>query len=71
MTKTKLIIASAALLASAVLPSVAFACYCQASSPYAYGWGSASSCSRASRIALHQCAIRTPRGAWCYLSFCS
>ena len=33
MTKTKLLIASAALLASTVLPSAAFACYCQASSP--------------------------------------
>jgi hypothetical protein len=71
MTKMKLIIASAALLASAVLPSAAFACYCQASSPYAYGWGSAYSCKTATRIALRQCAIRTPRGSWCYLSFCS
>ncbi len=71
MTKTKLIIASAALLASVVLPSAAFACYCQASSPYAWGWGSARSCSTASRIALRQCAIRIPRGYWCYLSFCS
>ena len=71
MTKTKLLIASAALLASTVLPSAAFACYCQASSPYAYGWGSSGYCSTATRIALRQCAIRSPRGSWCYISFCN
>ena len=64
MTKTKLLIASAALLASAVLPSAAFACYCQASSPYAWGWGSAYSCKTASRIssALVTLMRVTPRG---------
>ena len=71
MKKTRLLIASAALLAAAVLPSEAFACYCQASSPYAWGWGSSAYCSTATRIALRNCAVRTPRGSWCYISFCN
>ena len=73
MRKTRLLFASACILAGVVTiaPAQAFACYCQAASPFAYGWGTSSSCSRATRTALRQCAIRTPRGYWCYLSFCT
>jgi hypothetical protein len=43
MKKASLILAAVAILAGAVaaMPSQAFACYCEARSPYAWGWGSA------------------------------
>jgi hypothetical protein len=72
MKKTSLIIASAAVLASVVaaMPSQAFACYCEARSSYAWGWGQSTACSVAKNRALNECAKRTPRGYWCYITFC-
>ncbi len=72
MKKTSLIIASAAILAGVVsaIPSQAYACYCEARSPYAWGWGSHASCASAKGRALRECAVRTPRGYWCYVTFC-
>ena len=73
MKKTSLIIASAAIVAGVVtvVPAKAYACYCEARSSYAWGWGRHGSCARAQSIALSQCAARTPRGAYCYVTFCS
>jgi hypothetical protein len=72
MKKTSLIIASVAILAGVVaaMPSQAYACYCEARSSYAWGWGRSSACSVARKRALAECAVRTPRGAWCYITFC-
>jgi hypothetical protein len=36
----------------------------------ASGWATSSSLARAKRNALRQCAIRTPRGYMCYITFC-
>lgn len=45
--------------------------YCRATGTTgAYGWGTAWRMSVASRIALRQCAIRTPRWGRCYIDFC-
>jgi hypothetical protein len=54
----------------ALVPDSAYAWYCRADSPRAYGWGRAGSLYRAKRIALYQCAIRTPRWQTCYISWC-
>lgn len=55
-----------------LMPSEAEAWYCRASSPTgSWGWGSSYSLSQARRIALNQCAIRTPRGYWCRLRYCT
>ena len=72
MQKTSLILATAAILAGVVtaMPSQAFACYCEARSAYAWGWGAHSYCSSAKGRALGECAARTPRGYWCYITFC-
>jgi hypothetical protein len=71
MKKTSLVMALALISASVVtaLPSEAYACYCEARSAYAWAWGSGS-CSYAKRRALAECAKRTPRGYWCYVTFC-
>lgn len=73
MKKTALIIASAAVFAglATAIPAKAYACYCEARSSYAWGWGQHGYCSRAQQIALSQCAIRTPRGYYCYVTFCN
>ena len=71
MKKAISILASAAILTGVVAaPSQAFACYCEARSAYAWGWGAHSYCSSAKRRALSECAVRTPRGYWCYITFC-
>ena len=54
----------------ALVPTEASAWYCRADSPSAYGWGSSGSRGRAARIAIRQCAVRTPRWQVCYLSWC-
>ncbi len=55
---------------SFVTPTAAEAAYCTARSPYASGWGSGN-LNYARRRALHECAIRTPRGYTCYITSCS
>jgi hypothetical protein len=53
----------------ATVPAEAW--YCQASGTTgATGWGTAGRMSIASRIALRQCAIRTPRWGRCFIDFC-
>lgn len=56
-----------ALAASTLSASAA---YCTAYSRSAYGWGSSPSLAQAKRIALAQCAMRTPRGQWCRIRSC-
>lgn len=72
MKKMALIMASAAAFAALVTaaPSQAYACYCEARSSSAWGWGQHGSCARAQAIALTNCAVRTPRGYYCYVTFC-
>jgi hypothetical protein len=73
MKKTKLIVASAAILAGVVaaMPSQALArCYCEAASNSAWGWGDSNSCSWSQQRALAECAALTPRTEWCYVTFC-
>ncbi len=54
-----------------LIPSEASAWYCRATSGSgAWGWGRSGSLYRAQRIALSQCAIRTPRGYWCRIRYC-
>lgn len=48
----------------------AFAWTCTATSRYASGWGASPSRATASRIALGQCAVRTPRGHYCRIRSC-
>lgn len=49
--------------------SFAEAAYCEAKSRYASGWGSGS-LSYARQRALYECAVRTPRGHNCYITYC-
>lgn len=59
------------LCALAMSSSEASAWYCRATSGSgAWGWGSSASLYRAQRIALYQCAIRTPRGYVCRIRYC-
>ncbi len=55
---------------SFVSPSTAEAAYCEARSRYASGWGRSQSMSNARQRALYECAVRTPRGYTCYITFC-
>ncbi len=73
MRNVALIVTSAVIFAglAAAIPAKAYACYCEARSNYAWGWGQHASCGRAKQIALTQCAVRTPRGAYCYVTFCN
>lgn len=58
-------------IAFALIPSPASAWNCGARSPTgAWGWGYSVSLYRAKRIALVNCAVRTPRGYTCYVSRC-
>lgn len=43
---------------------------CKARSPYAFGFGISPYRHVAAQIALRQCAVRTPYGDICYLSWC-
>ena len=54
----------------ALMSSEASAWYCRAESPSASGWGSDYSRRAASRRALAECAIRTPRRQTCYIVYC-
>ncbi len=53
------------------MPTQASAWTCYATSRTgSYGWGRGGSLGYAQRRALHECAIRTPRGYTCYLRSC-
>lgn len=56
---------------AAMTPSKAMAYYCVArSATGSWGWGQAGSLSRAKSIALYQCAVRTSRRYYCYITYC-
>jgi hypothetical protein len=54
----------------ALIPTEASAWYCRARSPSAWGWGRSDWVGQAKRIALDECAARTPRYETCYIRFC-
>jgi hypothetical protein len=60
----------AGALAVILIPTEASAWYCRADSPSAYGWGRNDSRSAAIRRALRECAVRTPRGQVCRITYC-
>jgi len=68
--KRTLMAAVAAGIVMILIPTEASAWICRADSSSAYGWGSSPSRNRAARIAIVQCAARTPRWQACYLSWC-
>lgn len=71
MLKKTAIIAVSAASAMIALSSSAFAYKCQANSPSAWGQGWHNySLSYARKRALSECAIRTPRGQYCRISWC-
>lgn len=52
--------------------SPASAWYCSArGTTGASGWGRSNSLGSAKMIALRECAVRTPRGATCYIMYCN
>ena len=54
-----------------VASTPAAAWYCSArGTTQATGWGTAGYLATAKGIALRECAVRTPRGATCYIMFC-
>jgi hypothetical protein len=70
MRKVLPVVVAFALLA--MLPTDALAWYCRASSATgAWGWGRAAYQAVANRIALNNCAVRTPRGYVCYTNYCT
>jgi len=70
--KTKWFAASVIIAGIAALtPSKAMAYYCVArSATGSWGWGTSGSLSGAKGIALYQCAVRTPRSYYCYVTYC-
>ena len=69
----KQIIASFVIAAAlvAIIPSEASAWYCRArSATGSLGWGSSYYLANANRIALVNCAVRTPRGYTCFITSC-
>lgn len=66
-----LAVAAVGMSAIAMSPSEAAAWTCGARSPTgSWGVGWSYSIRRARRIALYQCAIRTPRRYRCYITYC-
>jgi hypothetical protein len=54
-----------------VASTPAAAWYCSArGTTGATGWGTSGYLATAKGIALRECAVRTPRGATCYIMFC-
>jgi hypothetical protein len=54
------------------IPSPASAWYCAArGTTGASGWGRSGNLGSARIIALRECAVRTPRGATCYIMYCT
>ncbi len=55
-----------------LIPMEASAWSCRADSPSAYGWSSNYySLNAARRRALNECAVRTPRGQVCRITYCN
>jgi hypothetical protein len=54
----------------AVSPAAAWYCSARGTTG-ASGWGSSPSLASAKTIALRECAVRTPRGATCYIMYCT
>ena len=70
MRKILPIVAAVAIVA--MIPTEASAWYCRASSQTgAWGWGRAAFQGVAGRIALNNCAVRTPRGFVCFINYCT
>jgi hypothetical protein len=54
-----------------VASTPAAAWYCSArGTTGATGWGTSGNLATAKTIALRECAVRTPRGAACYIMYC-
>jgi hypothetical protein len=73
MTKISkaLAVAAIGMAAMAMSPSEAAAWTCGArSATGAWGVGWSGSLNQARRIALYQCAVRTPRGYYCRITAC-
>ena len=63
--------ATLAMLMVTAVPTAASAWVCVARSVTgSYGWGRSPSLRRARAIALRQCAIRTRRGYYCFVTGC-
>jgi len=61
------VLACLAIAASA--PAEAWYCTARGTTG-ATGWGTSGYLSTAKTIALRECAVRTPRGAACYIMYC-
>jgi hypothetical protein len=71
MLTALLAVASTGLLAIAVsTPAEAYYCAARGTTG-ATGWGRSGSLSYAKVIALRECAVRTRRGATCYIMYCN
>ncbi|MGO4872529.1 MAG: hypothetical protein ACLPGW_18310 [Roseiarcus sp.] len=58
-------------LLAVVASTPAEAWYCSArGTTGATGWGTSGNLASAKTIALRECAVRTPRGAKCYVMYC-
>lgn len=58
------------IFAASAIEAAAASWYCTANSPRAYGWGKSPNLASAKRIALNECAVRTPRGQTCRITSC-
>ena len=71
MLTALLAVASTGLLTiAASTPAEAYYCSARGTTG-ATGWGRSDSLGYAKRIALRECAVRTPRGATCYIMDCT
>jgi len=61
--------AAAALVICASTPAAAWYCSARGTTG-ASGWGTSPNLGTAKTIALRECAVRTPRGAACYIMYC-
>jgi hypothetical protein len=61
-----------AAIVVAAIPSPASAWYCSArGTTGASSWGRSGNLGSGRIIALRECAVRTPRGATCYIMYCT
>jgi hypothetical protein len=69
---TALLMVTATGLFTVATSTPAEAYYCSArGTTGATGWGRSGSLGYARAIALRECAVRTPRGATCYIMYCN
>jgi hypothetical protein len=59
----------AGLAIVAATPAAAWYCSARGTTG-ATGWGTSANAATAKTIALRECAVRTPRGAACYIMYC-